>query len=148
MILSLPSKYKNLLFSKNKMGKQVKLLQNYLNFYFIIFFATRKSMCYRYVWCLQETRRGSQIPWGWNYRELSPFTWVLGIECGSSGRADSALDLWAFSLAWKTMWISKDSIRLLSHESAKHSQAPRNKWLLSRKFIVHLENERCLSWKT
>lgn len=107
MILLLPSKYKNLLLSKNKRGKQVKLLQNYLDFYFILLFSLPHVS-----WCAIDTydtcrkpEEGVRFP-----GDVIPESCRLlhGIECGSSGRADSTLDLWAFSLAWKTMWISKD----------------------------------------
>ena len=34
--------------------------------------------------------RGFRIPWNMSYRQLQAAMWVLGIESGSSGRADSA----------------------------------------------------------
>ena len=44
-----------------------------------------------------EVRRGLQIPWNWSYGWVWATVWVLKTESGSSARATSALNHWAIS---------------------------------------------------
>ena len=61
--------------------------------------------------CLMPKRlEGHQIPWNHSYRCLFTTEWGLGIECRSCGKAASALNHWAASLAPMFYFLSSVSI--------------------------------------
>lgn len=74
-------------------------------------------MCTYVCLAPMKVRIGHWIPWNWSYSWLWTTMWVLGIEPGSSGRAESAFNLWSLSLnyilikinekikRWYTFWF-------------------------------------------
>lgn len=74
-----------------------------------------------------------EAPWNRSYRWLSPTTWVLGIDRGSYGRADSALNCLASSSACCIPSLSNNmlSITLSKYLVFNHSSTTRLSLLLN-----------------
>ena len=75
-----------------------------------------------------EAKRRHLISWNWNYRQLWVTMWLLGIELRTSGRAVSALNCWAISLAPALI-----SLWLLGFERRTFGRAVSalNRWAIS-----------------